>query len=172
MPPSNEKSTCSTKKRIIGLDPGTAITGYAVVDAGHQCISAIDYGCIRIPATMPLPDRYHALFQSLNQILDTYRPASMSLETQFVQLNPQSALKVGMARGVAIVAARSKELEVHEYAPSAAKKAVTGSGRASKMQVQGMVQRLLRLSKLPPADAADALALAICHANKLQHLFI
>ncbi len=168
IPASSVKSTSSTKKRILGIDPGTAVTGYAVIDAAHLSMAAVDYGCIRIPATMALPDRYLALFESLNELIDNYRPTEVSLETQYVQHNVQSAFKVGMARGVAIIAARSKGVAVFEYAPSVAKRAVTGSGKASKEQVQGMVQRLLRLPKPPtPLDAADALALAICHANNL-----
>lgn len=167
---SSEKSTSSTKRRVLGIDPGTAVTGYAVIDAEHQKLTAIDYGCIRIPATIPLPDRYLILFRSLGEIIDNFLPADISIETQYMQHNAQSALKVGMARGVAIVAGRNKDINVFEYAPTVAKRAVTGKGSASKHHVQRMVQMLLRLPAPPaPLDAADALALAICHAHQLPN---
>lgn len=166
-------TTSQKKRRILGLDPGTAITGYGVLDCAGHSLSPLDYGCIRIPTTIALEDRYLALFESLNELIATFIPDTVVLETQFVKINPQSALKVGMARGVAIIAARSKRIEIIQYAPSAAKKAVTGSGRASKKQVQGMVQRLLSLQKPPmPFDAADALALAICHSHQLRKVIL
>lgn len=169
---SKEKITSSIrKKRILGLDPGTAITGYGILDCNGSDLTPLDYGCIRIPTTLALEDRYLALFESLNELIALYLPETVVLETQYVKLNPQSALKVGMARGVAIVAARSKKIEIVQYSPSSAKKAVTGSGRASKNQVQGMVQRLLCLQKPPtPFDASDALALAICHSHQLRRV--
>lgn len=170
---TNAKNTSSIKRRIFGIDPGTAITGYGIIDSHGNTPLAVDYGCIRIPATIPLPDRYLALFENLGQLLDTFQPDEVALETQFVsKVNPQSALKVGMARGVAIVAARSRGIPIFEYAPTVAKRAVTGNGSASKLQVQGMVQKLLGLAKLPtPFDAADALSIAICHNNQ-SRLFV
>ncbi|MFA6915559.1 MAG: crossover junction endodeoxyribonuclease RuvC [Parachlamydiales bacterium] len=167
----NEKNTSSIKKkRICGIDPGTAITGYGIIDCEGRSPLAVDYGCIRIPATIPLPDRYLALFVNLGELLDSFMPDEVALETQYVsKVNPQSALKVGMARGVAIIAARTRNIPIFEYAPTVAKRAVTGHGNASKMQVQGMVQRLLRLAKLPtPFDAADALSIALCHNNQTK----
>lgn len=168
---TKEKNTCSTsKRRICGIDPGTAITGFGIIDTSGSQLSAIDYGCIRIPATIPLPDRYLALFVNLGELFDKYTPDEVSLETQYVsKVNPQSALKVGMARGVAIVAARLRGIPIFEYPPTVAKRAVTGNGSASKIQVQGMIQRLLHLPKLPtPFDASDALSLALCHNNQTK----
>lgn len=157
------------KKRIFGVDPGTVVTGYGVVDYSEGRYSAVDYGCIRIPTEWPLPERYFAIFEALVSLMKSYNPDDVILETQFVHKNAQSALKVGMARGVAIVAARQGGASVFEYTPSSVKLAVTGSGRASKAQVQLMTQRLLKLASLPtPYDAADALALAIHHTHHLQ----
>lgn len=158
------------KKKILGIDPGTAVTGYGLIECHSSShYDALDYGCIRIPTSLPLTERYFAIYENLSRLMETYAPDDVALETQFVQKNPQSALKVGMARGVAIIAARKGGAAVFEYAPSRAKQAVTGSGRADKAQVQRMIQMLLRLPTLPtPYDAADALALAICHAHYLR----
>lgn len=166
----NIKITSLTKKKVIlGIDPGTAVTGYGLIEWSNGEYGPLDYGCIRIPTSIPLTERYFAIFQNLNQLIATYAPEDVALETQFVQKNAQSALKVGMARGVAIIAARSGGASVFEYAPSRAKQAVTGNGRSAKSQVQRMVQLLLTLPQLPtPHDAADALALAICHAHYLK----
>ncbi len=163
----------SKKRRVLGLDPGTAVTGYGIIDCEGQILVAVDYGCIRVPCSMPIFDRYLAIFENLSELIVTYAPDEVAIETQFVKKNPQSALKVGMARGVAIVAARKKEILIFEYSPSVAKRAVTGNGSASKQQVQGMVQRLLKLPKLPtPYDAADALALAICHSHQTKKIIL
>lgn len=152
---------------IIGIDPGTVVTGYGIVkvdDAGFY--AALDYGCIRPPAKLKLSDRYLIIFESLEELLIKYSPDVLVVESQYVHKNPQSAIKLGMARGISILAAKRKGMSVYEYAPSKAKKAVVGNGNASKQQVQGMVQRLLKLSEPPtPEDAADALSLAICHAQ-------
>lgn len=154
---------------IIGIDPGTLITGYGLIRVHNNCYSPIDYGCIRPPANLNLTDRYLILFNSLEVLLEKYQPHAFVIETQFVKKNVQSSLKLGMARGVLLIAAKRRDIAVFEYAPTKAKQAVVGTGRASKQQVQGMVQRLLNLTKIPePEDAADALALAICHANTLR----
>lgn len=138
----------------------------------NQVLRLIDYGCIRPPSTLKLSDRYLAIFESIDQLIHTYQPTDIAVETQFVYKNAQSALKLGMARGSVMVAAKRRGLSIFEYAPTVAKRAVTGNGRASKFQVQGMVQRILNLSCLPePEDAADALALAICHAHTASHLY-
>lgn len=151
---------------ILGIDPGTRITGYGIVRIDGSKETAIDYGCIRPPSKMKLSDRYLAIYNGLEELLERYSPDAISVETQYVSKNPQSALKLGMARGVVIVAGKRRGVPIYEYTPSKAKLAVVGSGRASKEQVQGMVQRLLRLPSLPePEDAADALALALCHCN-------
>jgi crossover junction endodeoxyribonuclease RuvC len=151
---------------IIGIDPGTQITGFGLIQVKNGQLAALDFGCIRPPALMPLSDRYLIIFNGIEQLLEKYRPTTLVVETQYVSKNPQSAIKLGMARGVVIVAAKRKGLHVVEYAPTQAKQAVLGNGRASKQQVQWMVQKLLNLSVLPkPEDASDALALAICHVQ-------
>jgi crossover junction endodeoxyribonuclease RuvC len=151
---------------IIGIDPGTRITGYGVIACSHLQFRVLDYGCIRPPANAALSERYHIIYSCLCELLDQHRPTAASVETQFLKHNFQSALKLGMARGMAILAATQRQIPLFEYSPSKAKLAVVGNGKASKKQVQAMVQRLLLLSKIPqPEDAADALALAICHAH-------
>lgn len=154
---------------IIGIDPGTTITGYGIIKLVDGHYHALDYGCIRPPAKLKLSERYLILFDGIAELLEKHCPHVLVVETQFVQHNVQSTLKLGMARGVAIVAAKRKGLPVFEYAPTRAKRSVVGNGKASKRQVQSMVQFLLRLPKLPhPEDAADALSLAICHAQSMH----
>ena len=155
---------------IIGIDPGTQVTGYGIIRVVGLSMQVIDYGCIRPPAKLKLSDRYLILFNAVEELWEKHQPQVMSVETQYVHKNVQSAIKLGMARGTAIVAAKRKGMSVFEYAPTKAKLAVVGSGKASKEQVQGMVKLLLNLKTLPtPHDAADALALAICHANAYRH---
>lgn len=151
---------------IIGIDPGTRITGYGVIEVQGTTYRTIDYGCIRPPPTLKLSDRYLILFNAIDELLIKYRPHALAVETQYVEKNVQSSIKLGMARGAAIIAAKRQGLSVFEYAPTKAKLAVVGNGKASKGQVQGMVKLLLSLKEIPtPEDAADALALAICHAQ-------
>lgn len=151
---------------IIGIDPGTRTTGYGVIEVQGTAYSTLDYGCIRPPPKLKLSDRYLILFNAIEELLQKYRPHALAVETQYVEKNVQSAIKLGMARASAIIAAKRQGLVVFEYAPTKVKSAVVGSGRASKEQVQGMVKMLLRLQELPtPEDAADALAIAICHAQ-------
>jgi len=127
---------------------------------------AIDYGCVRPPTKAKLSDRYLILFNAIEELLSKYQPHALSVETQYVEKNVQSALKLGMARGAVIIAAKRQGISVFEYAPTKAKLAVVGNGRASKKQVQGMVKLLLQLQELPtPEDAADALAIAVCHGQ-------
>ena len=148
----------------MGIDPGTRTTGYGVIRNGK----AIDFGCIRPPADLPLSKKYMVIHLGVKELIQKYHPKSLVIETQYVKCNVQSALKLGMARGAAIAAAAGRDdVEVFEYAPSVAKMAVTGTGRASKHQVQMMMQNLLGLSAPPsPEDAADALALALCHYQR------
>jgi crossover junction endodeoxyribonuclease RuvC len=155
---------------IIGIDPGTSVTGYGVIKIQDHRYFAVDYGCVRPPVSLKLSERYLIMFDAIEELLGKYQPQALAVETQFVKKNVQSAIKLGMARGLAIVAAKRKRIPVFEYAPTKAKSAVVGNGRASKQQVQGMVKLLLNLSEIPkPEDAADALALAICHAQS-SHL--
>lgn len=151
---------------ILGIDPGTRLTGFGIIRAGSSLLQALDYGCIRPPADIKLSARYGIIYEGIVALIERYQPTDVVVETQFVQRNVQSAIKLGMARGMAILAAQQKGIPLWEYAPTKAKQAVTGSGRAAKEQVQRMVQKLLQLTTKPtPEDAADALALAICHSH-------
>lgn len=154
---------------IIGIDPGTRITGYGIIIADQKGCRLLDYGCIKPPIQSDSAQRYLVIFDAIDHLLERYQPQALAVETQFFYKNAQSALKLGMARGVTIVAAARRKVPVHEYAPTRAKQSVTGNGRASKQQVQSMVKILLNLSSLPtPEDAADALSLALCHAHTIR----
>jgi crossover junction endodeoxyribonuclease RuvC len=150
----------------LGIDPGTAITGYGAIEVEGNGMRPVDFGCIRPPAGMPLPERYHILFNGIESLLDRLKPDGIGVESQFVLKNAQSAIKLGMAKGMVLLAAARKSIPIVEFAPTKAKLAVVGHGQASKLQVQKMIQALLKLPCLPePEDAADALALAICYAH-------
>lgn len=156
---------------ILGIDPGTSITGYGVISHTNHCFKALSYGCIRTPAKASPAEKYRIIFDSIEQLIQKYKPEALSIETQFVYKNAQSALKLGMAKAMALLAASRSQIPIFEYAPRKAKISVVGNGAASKQQVQKMIQLLLNLSKLPePEDAADALALAICHAHSKRTL--
>jgi crossover junction endodeoxyribonuclease RuvC len=149
---------------ILGIDPGTQVTGYGVIQLKNHTWEALDFGAIRPPRTTKGHERYLVIFEAVEHLIQQFAPEAVAVETQFVYKNVQSALKLGMARGAVLIAAARLKVPVFEYAPRKAKKAVVGGG-ASKYQVQQMVQMQLKLPKPPePADAADALALAICHA--------
>ncbi|MBP9841260.1 MAG: crossover junction endodeoxyribonuclease RuvC [Simkaniaceae bacterium] len=150
---------------ILGIDPGTTITGYGLINNR----SLIDFGCIRPNSKKDLHSRYLILFNAIESLLDTHKPNAIAIETQFVGENPQSTIKLAMARAIIILAAKQRNIPIFEYSPSKAKLAVARNGRASKMQVQKMIQLLFNLPSLPqPEDAADALALAICHLHTLK----
>lgn len=154
---------------IIGIDPGTVVTGYGLLAVEGSSYRPIDYGCIRPPPKLKLSKRYHLIFEGLEELLEKHQPSVLVVETQYVRNNIQSAIKLGMARGIIILAATRRGIPVFEYSPMRAKRAVVGNGKASKYQVQGMVQKLLKLSHPPtPEDAADALSLAICHAQSIN----
>lgn len=151
---------------ILGVDPGTETTGYAILKKEGRKLFPIDFGCIRTSTKLPLSKRYRIIFDSIERLIQKFNPTAVSIETQFVHKNAQSALKVGMARGVVLVAAERAEIPIYEYTPTKAKKSAVGKGSATKHEVQKMMQLLLSLSAPPsPLDAADALALAVCHAN-------
>jgi len=150
---------------ILGVDPGTVITGYGVIEG----LKTLDYGCVRPPPALPLSERYLAIFEAIDHLLEKFQPKAVVVETQFVHKNVASAMKLGMARACVILAAARRRIEIFEYAPKKAKLAVVGNGGASKEQVQKMIRMLLKLGEAPlPEDAADALALAICHAHRSQ----
>lgn len=153
-------------KRIIGVDPGTRITGFGVIDVSGNQHTLVTHGVIKPSPKLAQEMRYHTIFENIHAMIKKHQPDALSVETQFVHKNAQSALKLGMARGVILLAATMEKVPVFEYAPKKAKMAVTGIGSASKLQVQKMVEALLSLNEeIASEDAADALALAICHAH-------
>lgn len=156
---------------ILGIDPGTRITGYGLIRCTSHSYQLIDFGCIRPPVHLPPSARYLVIFEAVEELLSLHRPQALSVETQFVYKNVQSAMKLGMARAAALIAAEKAKVPIFEYAPKKAKLAVVGHGAASKHQVQRMIQALLKLSVVPePEDAADALAIAICHAHTINRV--
>lgn len=152
--------------RIIGIDPGLATTGYGIVDSDGYSSSLVSFGCIRTDAQLEGPERLKIIYNDLNSLLAEYQPVIMAVEKLFFNRNITSAMQVGEARGVAVLAGCNAGLPVCEYTPLQVKQAVVGYGRAEKQQVQHMVRFLLALNAIPrPDDAADALAVAICHAH-------
>jgi crossover junction endodeoxyribonuclease RuvC len=153
--------------RLIGIDPGSRITGYGVVDTDGFRHKYVTSGFIEIKADT-LGDKLGIIFDEVSSIVATWKPESMAIEQVFVKHNVDSALKLGQARGAAICAAVQAKIPLGEYAPRAIKKAVVGNGAADKQQIQQMIQRLLGLDRLPQSDEADALAIAICHAHHVR----
>jgi crossover junction endodeoxyribonuclease RuvC len=153
--------------RVLGIDCGTEYTGYGVVELGHDgSLICVACGAVKLSPREPMPARLSTIFDRLGAIIVEFRPDRVAIEDVFYALNVKSALKLGQVRGVAMLAASSAGLEVAEYSPLSIKSAVVGYGRAEKQQVQHMVTRLLNLAEIPePADAADALAIAICHLH-------
>jgi len=152
---------------LIGLDPGLGTTGWGVIAAEGNRLSHIANGHIRTDSAAPLPARLAILHEALAALFATHHPRAAAVEEVFVNMNPQSTLKLGQARGVVLLSAALHGLEVGEYAPTLVKKAVVGTGGAEKAQVHAMVARLLPGVKIAGADAADALAVAITHAHHL-----
>ncbi len=150
--------------RILGIDPGLRITGFGVLDKQGQQLTYVASGSIKTPDG-DLAERLKVILNSLGEVIAQHNPQQVAVEKVFVNINPQSTLQLGQARGAAICAAVLANLPVAEYTALQLKQAVVGNGHAEKEQVQQMVQRLLRLSGLPGPDAADALACAICHAH-------
>lgn len=154
----------------IGIDPGTAITGYGLVRDDHDSLSVVSYGVIETPAGSPLHERLLRLHDDLTEILLLHHPQSGAVEKLFFQRNVRTAMSVGQARGVAMLALAQAGLTVAEYTPMQVKQAVVGYGGADKNQVQQMVRALLDLDEIPrPDDAADALAVAICHLHSARY---
>ncbi|MFL0811637.1 MAG: crossover junction endodeoxyribonuclease RuvC [Agarilytica sp.] len=155
---------------ILGIDPGSRKTGYGLINTGSGQTDYIASGVVRIPDTLSLPERLKLIFDSVCEIIETHQPQEFAIEDVFMASNAGSALKLGQARGAAIVAAVHHELPVAEYAARKVKQSVVGTGAADKLQMQHMVKTLLKLAKSPQEDAADALGVAICHANTQQHM--
>jgi crossover junction endodeoxyribonuclease RuvC len=154
---------------IMGIDPGTIITGYGIIQVQSNSYLPIDFGCIKPPNKLALEKRYLIIFNALEELIRKFSPTAFVIETQFVKNNPAVAIKLGMARGVAVLAATKNNIPVFEYAPKKAKLAVVGHGQASKHQVKKMIQAILKIPNNLPQDAADALSLAICHTHIMNN---
>jgi crossover junction endodeoxyribonuclease RuvC len=151
--------------RVLGLDPGLRHTGWGVIEAAGNRLLHVGDGVVHAPTDLPLAERLVALFRQLGDILERFRPDEAAVEETFVNKNAASTLKLGVARGVALLAPAERGLPVAEYSANMIKKSVVGAGHAEKAQVQLMVRRLLPGCAIAEPDAADALAVAICHAH-------
>jgi crossover junction endodeoxyribonuclease RuvC len=156
--------------RILGIDPGLRITGFGVIDKAGQKLAYVSSGCIKTKESDSLAERIRTLLEGISEIVSLHQPQEAAVEKVFVNINPQSTLLLGQARGAVIAALVANNLPVAEYTALQIKQAVVGQGKAAKEQVQQMVMRLLQLPAAPSADAADALACAICHAHGGQGL--
>lgn len=154
---------------IVGIDPGSRVTGYGIIRQQGRHLTYLGSGCIRTVVD-DMPTRLKLIYAGVSEIITQFRPDCMAIEQVFMAKNPDSALKLGQARGVAIVAGVNQDLPVFEYAARLVKQTVVGTGAADKKQVQHMVRSLLKLSASPQADAADALAIAITHCHFSQSL--
>ncbi len=155
--------------RVLGIDPGSRVTGFGVIDVCGSRVSYVASGCVRT-VEGSLPERLKTIYEGVHEVVRSYRPVEMAIENVFMQKNAASALKLGQARGAAICAVVTQSIDVHEYSPTQIKLAVVGRGHADKAQVQHMVTALLKLTAFPAADAADALACALCHSHTRQSL--
>ena len=154
--------------RIIGIDPGLRRTGWGIIESDGVRLSYVASGLITSDAEDDLAYRLRALFEGVNGVLASFKPAEAAVEETFVNDNPRATLKLGQARGIALLAPAMKGLKIGEYPPNLIKKTVVGAGHADKKQVQVMVKFLLPKAKFESSDEADALAIAICHANHRQ----
>jgi len=155
---------------ILGIDPGSRVTGFGVINVKGTQQEYITSGCIRTADKSNLPEKLDEIFSGVTQIINEYQPDELAIEKIFMARSAESALKLGQARGAAIVAAVNQGLPVHEYEARKVKQAVVGTGSGTKEQVQHMVKTLLGLPGMPQSDAADALAIALCHINTQQSL--
>jgi len=151
-------------RRILGIDPGSRVTGYGLIDSDSTQSHHVASGCIRVGED-PWPERLGRIFRGVQEVVQLYQPQELAIEQVFFARNAASALKLGQARGAAICAALSVGVEVHEYSPKSVKQAVVGTGGADKVQVQHMIKVILSMSEDPAEDQADALAVAVCHAH-------
>ncbi len=155
--------------RILGIDPGTVIMGYGVIDTEGDKTSLVDCGALKKPGSSPIEERLSFFYGELLEIISRYQPDAVAIEQPFVAKNVRSALAIGRAQAVAMLAAANRKIQVYEYTPTEVKQKVTDYGASSKEQVQEMVRLQLELSEAPqPIDAADALAVAICHLREMQ----
>jgi crossover junction endodeoxyribonuclease RuvC len=150
---------------VLGVDPGSIVTGYGLIEKDKGHIRFVDAGAISSPATAPFYERIYEIFRSMSEIMIRYKPEEMAIEDVFFAKNVKSSLKLGHARGAALIAAVSCGIKIFEYSPLEIKKSVVGYGRAGKDQVQAMVKIILKLPAVFGTDTSDALAAAICHIN-------
>jgi len=151
---------------ILGIDPGYAIVGFGAIEAEANRFRLLGYGAVTTEAGVPLPERLEEIYTGMKQVLEKYKPDAISVEELFFTKNITTGIAVGEARGVILLACRQSGVPIYEYTPMQAKQAITGFGKATKPQMMEMTRRLLNMEKVArPDDAADALALAICHAN-------
>ncbi|MFH1709915.1 MAG: crossover junction endodeoxyribonuclease RuvC [bacterium] len=152
--------------KALGIDPGTATTGYGMLEGDGDSIKVVGYGCIKTSSKELASERLKKIYSGIKKIIAKYKPGSVVVERLFFGANTKTAMAVGQARGVILLAATQAGIEIAEYTPLEVKMALTGYGRADKNQMQQMVKRLLKLDAIPkPDDAADALAVALCHVN-------
>ncbi|MDO5018256.1 MAG: crossover junction endodeoxyribonuclease RuvC [Lagierella massiliensis] len=160
--------------RVLGIDPGIAIVGYSVLDYDNNRLKLIEYGCITTSSKSSLPDRLKFIDEEMSQIISEFRPEDMAIEELFFNKNVKTAITVAQARGVEVLSGIKNGLRVYEYTPLQVKQGIVGYGRAEKIQVQEAVKNILRLDHIPkPDDAADAIAIAICHCfgSKFKYLY-
>lgn len=162
---SNSETDLTNKRRILGIDPGSRLTGFGVLDFEGDQPTYVTSGTVK-SLDGSFPDRLKRIFESVSEIVDQYRPDIVAIETVFMARNAGSALKLGQARSAALCATFAFDVEVFEYAPREIKQAVVGTGSASKEQVQHMIVSMLALNATPSTDASDALAAAICHGHQ------
>lgn len=155
--------------RVIGIDPGSRITGYGVIEFNGREMVALDYGCVKTPPTYPLSRRFAIIYDALQEVIQRLTPEHMAVETPFFCKNVSSAFKLSQVRGVILLAGSKAGLEIYEYSPRKVKQAVVGRGAAAKRQIASMVSQILCLEEPPSSeDSCDALAVAICHAHSLS----
>ena len=155
-------------ERILGIDPGSRVTGYGIIESNRGRLGFVACGVVKTTASYPFPSRLNEIFDGINEVIQIHDPTVAAVEEVFLSQNPGTAIKLGQARGAAVVAAMQNGLMVSDYSARKIKQAVAGYGQAEKGQVQHMVRILLSLKGVPSNDAADALAVAICHANTLR----
>ena len=159
--------------RVLGIDPGIAIVGYSILDYDNNKIKCLEYCCITTSSKSPLPDRLSFIYNEMNKIIDEFQPEDCAFEELFFNKNVKTAITVSQARGVEILSCINKNLCLYEYTPLQIKQAVVGYGRADKRQVQETVKTILKFNDIPkPDDAADAVAVALCHifGSKFKYL--
>lgn len=151
--------------RVIGVDPGSRVCGYGILESINGNLNCLISGAIVPPPSHPLPERLKVIYSKLIEIIEEYSPDYMSIEEMFFAKNAKSAIKLGQARGVALLAAANSGLSIHEYAPTKIKLALTGKGRANKLEVKKMLSYILEIENVDKTDASDAIAIALCHIN-------